>query len=99
MGVIFGVVHLLVWTGSSFPTFAELILWRTSAVITTAIPALVVLLGVFDNAIQRAGKARYTIPSVAFVWTIPLYVVARWTLIILAFTSLRALPQHAFVEI
>ncbi|KAF5309410.1 hypothetical protein D9619_012372 [Psilocybe cf. subviscida] len=99
MGVIFGAVHLLAWSDSSFPSFPELILWRTSAVAITTIPALVVLLGLFDNVIQNAGTPRYTIPSTAFAWAIPLYVVSRLILIVLAFSSLRALPRQAFIEI
>lgn len=99
IGAVFGAVHLLAWC-SAFPTSSEQILWRVAAVIITAAPTLVILLGLLgDTTEKQKGEARYSVPSLVFSSTIPFYVVARLLLIVLAFTSLRALPQQAFIEI
>ena len=93
VGVCFGAIHCISW-GFSFPTHAELLIWRVSCVAITAVPiyiSLGLLLGAW-LADMIGDTVLYFIPISGGV----LYILARAVTLILAFTSLRDLPPGAY---
>lgn len=97
VSIIFGGgVHCVAWS-FSFPSRTERVLWHISCITITAGPALWSLhLGLSIKGI--------TLPRVSWaaswifggVVVVPLYLVARIVLLILAFTTLRSLPYGAY---
>ena len=87
----FGGLHCLAWN-SPFPTSKERLAWRICSVATTVLPLLStpVFLGIVDSPM----KDSYTLPLDWFTRTF--YTLARTTIIVLAFTALRALPADTF---
>lgn len=97
-GVLFGAVHCLAWD-SPFPTPAERLTWRICAASTTGL-APVISRGMYLLSVPRDRDA----DSVSKLWVltlffIGLYVIGRITLIVLAFTALRALPADVYQTI
>ena len=89
----FGALHCLAWN-SQFPTWKEQLVWRICSATMTTVPlvvSLLIALVVVDNHIYGAVITAQFMPLVLF-----LYVIGRITVIVLAFTSLRALPADAF---
>ena len=97
---IFGAIHCLAWD-APFPTPKEALAWRICAVATTSLPLVefaIFLLCTWDVV----SGSEYKFSPLHLFLTIPplaLYVLARITLITLAFMSLRALPAGAFQTI
>ena len=96
-GILFGAVHCLAWD-SPFPTPEERLAWRVCAA-STAILAPIISRGMYltvtrDRDNDSIGKLR-----VFTLILISLYVFARITLIVLAFTALRALPADVYQTI
>ena len=87
----FGAIHCLAWN-SPFPTTKERLAWRICSGFTTGIPVFFILglyalhLGIFPNDNDDLILWSFSIP----------YAIARITLIVLAFMSLRVLPADAF---
>ena len=92
VGVCFGAIHCIAWH-FSFPTQAELSIWRMSCVAITAVPIYMPLMIVF------IGIGGDIIGIIAALSAFPagiLYILARVFTLALAFTSLRGLPPGAF---
>ena len=96
VGICFGAIHCIAWD-FSFPTHAELLMWRVSSVAITAVPVympLVALLAI------RLADMDFTIATrfigISFLLAGLLYVIARVFTLVLALTSLRDLPPGAF---
>ena len=92
IGVCFGAIHCIAWH-FSFPTQAELSIWRMSCVAITAVPIYMPLMIVF------IGIGGDIIGIIAALSAFPagiLYILARVFTLALAFTSLRGLPPGAF---
>lgn len=99
VGVAFGVIHCIPWS-FTFPSHAEAVLWRVSSIAITSVPIFVFM------AFMGAAVASETcfdgddmltyviVPSMVLSGI--LYVIARFTTIILAFMSLSSLPPGAF---
>ena len=83
---LFGAIHCLAWN-LPFPSYAELLLWRSCAVITSSIPMLIALLA---GPFYRFDHLSVPILLVA------LYTLARIILILQAFISLRQQPADAY---
>ena len=98
---LFGAIHCLAWNGP-FPTSKEALAWRVCAVATTSLPLLAAAM---LESLRRWDKVEATDHFESklghfFIYTsMVLYVIARITLITLAFLSLRALPADAFQTI
>ena len=97
VGVCFGAIHCIAWF-FSFPTHRELLMWRISSVIITAVPIyiplmllLAVLLGKmnFDKSANNVGYFGTLSGGI-------LYILARAITLVLAFTSLGGLPPGAY---
>ena len=96
VGVCFGAIHCISW-GFSFPTHAELLMWRVLCVAITAVPIYISLGFLLAN---RLGDKFGLFDIIGFYFC-PLsggilYIVARAVTLVLAFTSLRDLPPGAY---
>ncbi|KDQ55320.1 hypothetical protein JAAARDRAFT_133767, partial [Jaapia argillacea MUCL 33604] len=90
---VFGAIHCFAWL-LQFPSHMQQLMWRVSAVTISSAPLL--LVGVFlfrDEPIEGflGAVLAFLITAISL-----LYVIARITLLVLAFTSLRSLPPGAF---
>lgn len=99
--VLFGAVHCFAWH-FYFPSGSEQLLWRIAAVLTTALPIgliaiFVTILLHFDHLLPNGwfDKIGTTLGDVIIV-IVPIYLIGRIILLVLAFTSLRSLPAAAY---
>ncbi|THU96292.1 hypothetical protein K435DRAFT_664717, partial [Dendrothele bispora CBS 962.96] len=99
---LFGGIHCAPWN-STFPTHIEQILWHVSAVTVTAFPLVwFPLFGAyrfFDDYDTRrtAMELIEDANTIIVIFLLPLvYICARITLIVIAFTELRVLPPSAY---
>ncbi|KAF8659470.1 hypothetical protein AX16_001837 [Volvariella volvacea WC 439] len=102
IGVFFGGIHLIGWN-FTFSTTTELWLWRSSSLVLTVIPAIITLswpLGVnwwnVENYHPFIDRVLWFV--LARIGT-PLYIAARIIIILLAFFSLRDLPDSAYQNV
>ncbi|THU78552.1 hypothetical protein K435DRAFT_887394 [Dendrothele bispora CBS 962.96] len=96
--LVFGGIHCSPWN-STFPTHTEKILWRISAVTVATFPlAWFASFGVDQYCKTRSGmNLIQRINILIGVLLLPLaYIFTRITLIVIAFTELRALPPSAY---
>lgn len=98
MAISFGAIHCIAWN-LSFPTPIERMLWRVASIIVMAVPMVFFLHVLWFLSIKP--PAWYEV--VTFRLIIPLcsvaYTVARILLMVLPFTSLRALPTSAYRDV
>ncbi|KAJ6565527.1 hypothetical protein DFH09DRAFT_1473600 [Mycena vulgaris] len=97
IGSIFGAIHCAAWN-TNFPSTDEMWMWKVSSLMVTANPsvlaALFILVWATDNDVL------YIISSTFFALVLtPTYIIACLFLIILPFTTLRALPPGAFTDV
>ena len=94
-GIIFGAIHCIAWS-FEFPSHAELVLWRISSIGIIATPVyFLVSLSFLEISSLPMWVIRTT--AIPLVTLMPLlYIVARAVTVVLAFTSLRALPPAAY---
>ncbi|KAJ7700414.1 hypothetical protein B0H17DRAFT_1128831 [Mycena rosella] len=101
VGAIFGAIHCAAWS-ASFPSADELWMWRICSLLIVTIPSLV---GVFTALVgmapsnSRAQDIYNGAFSITLVLGVPIYIISRLFLIILPFTTLRALPPGAFTDV
>jgi len=102
VGSIFGAIHCSAWN-AAFPTAEEMWTWRGCSLSVTAIPvflaALLVLSEVTKNTFIQVEKDFMSIGKFQIQASIPIYILARISLITLPFMALRALPPGAFVDV
>jgi hypothetical protein len=97
IGIAFGATHFIAWN-SEFPSRIELILWRISCIaMTVDLLLLAAFCGMFVTKLPEILKERL-INVVAFPapLTALLYLFSRIATLVIAFTTLRALPSGAF---
>ena len=92
VGVCFGAIHCIAWD-FSFPTHAELVMWRISSVAITAVP-IYIFLGFILAA--WADSSNYTPEAILILPPVTLYILARAVTLVLAFTSLKDLAPGAY---
>ena len=100
VGVCFGAIHCIAWH-FSFPTYAELLIWRVSCVAIAAVPFYIPLALSLAAWLDKTDfdTAADIIGAIAILSIFPggiLYILARIFTLALAFTSLRDLPHGAF---
>jgi hypothetical protein len=99
VGAIFGAIHCAAWN-SHFPSTDEKWMWRSGALLVTAVPLIAVLEILILSILEErypGFETKYF--KVAFVAFIPLYIIARLFLLIIPFTSLRTLPPDTVVDV
>ena len=97
-GMLFGALHCLAWD-SPFPTPEERLTWRICAASTMGL-APIISRGIYPIVTRDRRNA----DSISKFWIlilffVGLYVIGRITLIVLAFTALRALPADVYQTI
>ena len=90
VGVCFGAIHCIAWV-FSFPTYAELLIWRISSVAITAVPIYIFLMAILAGWLYSMTFAIISILPAGV-----LYIIARVVTLVLAFISLRDLPPGAY---
>ncbi|KAJ7130439.1 hypothetical protein C8R44DRAFT_731962 [Mycena epipterygia] len=101
VGTIFGAIHCVAWN-ADFPSVVEMWMWRSSALLVAAIPAVLGIFYTFYELSATGGAIEETLKTIGGAMTlvsIALYPIARLFLIIIPFTSLRALPPGAFIDV
>ncbi|KZP18113.1 hypothetical protein FIBSPDRAFT_829621 [Athelia psychrophila] len=98
VGAIFGAVHCIAWS-FVFPSQAEKLLWRISAVTTVAVPPFCVAVYVFQAILNYLIRMLLGVSVILTYFGILLYLVARAILLVLTFTTLRDLPPAAYETI
>ena len=98
VGVCFGAIHCIAWH-FSFPTHAELLMWKISSIAITALPIYIPLMfGLAGLLGGLLGLEKFA--NVVFYWSPViggiLYIIARAVTLVLAFTSLRDLLSGAY---
>ncbi|KAF8950662.1 hypothetical protein BDZ97DRAFT_1687152 [Flammula alnicola] len=114
IGMVFGAIHCAGWN-FLFPSRAELILWRISSFVITAVPLsmawgialyLVRMLHPTSHFVEEVRRGLMELmdfntasTSSVLVSGIPLYVLARFTLLAEAFIALRNLSPSALAVV
>ncbi|KAJ7130444.1 hypothetical protein C8R44DRAFT_872247 [Mycena epipterygia] len=101
VGTVFGAIHCAAWN-TDFPSTIEMWMWRSCSLAVAAIPAALGSFSALDGATTTGSAIEDTtsiILNIIFAVSIPLYPIARLFLIIIPFTSLRALPHGAFIDV
>ncbi|KAJ7669571.1 hypothetical protein B0H17DRAFT_1142134 [Mycena rosella] len=88
VGIVFGAIHCAAWT-ASFPSALEKGFWRVSAVIVTAYPAALFIPHGLGE-ILCSGHIHEHVPLLVQIGVISINVPARFTLLVLGFSTLRA---------
>ncbi|OIW26421.1 hypothetical protein CONLIGDRAFT_471851 [Coniochaeta ligniaria NRRL 30616] len=90
----FGPLHALAWY-YHFPTPAEQIIWRVSAIICSVLPCVVIPL--FSSAIQdRLGRRRTMVNLIVLVPGVVMYVLLRLYLLSESLLSIRSVPAGVY---
>ena len=97
IGIAFGATHFIAWN-SEFPSYIELLLWRISCIAITAAPLILALFcsGMETNLRKKTWVSLIALP---IIYPSPLilllYFFSRIATLVMAFTTLRALPSGA----
>ena len=97
LGSLFGAIHCIAWN-SPFPTSQERSAWRVCSVAAMCLPfAFTLMLWIeVHTFVQDTSYSDSDLNPLLGLGIISLYAVARITLIVLAFITLRALPADAY---
>lgn len=105
LGAVFGALHCIAWS-SHFPSKAELLLWRVSCIGMIAVPLIVTLVcAVSRLSFKLEGEEPLWLTFIfAFCWISLIlsawfYLAGRIATLVIAFTTLRALPSEAFTAV
>ena len=93
-GVCFGAIHCIAWH-FSFPTYAELLMWRISSVAMIVLPVYILLMFCLGYLLVDTSF-RGTVLIFGPISGGILYILARAVTLVLAFTSLGDLPHGAY---
>lgn len=100
IAIIFGGIHCVPWK-FRFPSHIEQVLWHIFAIVITVSPGLwgflfliLTLIGEIPESVVLYSMV--LISGLLTLLSIPIYIVARAALLVLAFTTLRSLPQAAY---
>ena len=93
VAMLFGGIHCAGWH-FPFPSHAELIIWRVSSLILLIVPCTGVLLVV--EVVMDVTDTIREITMAVFMFGTVIYVLARLTLLVEAFITLRHLPLGAY---
>jgi hypothetical protein len=90
---IFGAIHCIAWS-FDFPSPTEQLLWRISSLAITSVPVLSLVI----PQMLRFDWGEFVEWVLTGISLLPamFYIVARVTLLVIAFTTLRSLPPDAY---
>jgi len=102
VGIAFGGIHCIAWA-FQFPSHTEQLLWRISAISVTGVPILVTCTAKFaldyadsDSDTTLLKNLALLLGFLILIPSVALYLLARFTLLVLPFLSLRSLPPGAY---
>ena len=103
IATIFGAIHSIAWS-FQFPSPTEQLLWRISSLAITSAPVLILGFSLNltiellpdDCCICVMGGIMMFFSFLGLIALSILYILARVTLLVLAFTSLRSLPPNTY---
>ncbi|KAJ7472929.1 hypothetical protein B0H11DRAFT_2430768 [Mycena galericulata] len=101
VGSVFGAIHCAAWN-ADFPSTVEMWMWRSCSLLTASIPAVLGITTALDRRSAVGSDIKDPldkIAKIALAVSFRLYPVARLFLITISFTSLRALPSGAFIDV
>ncbi|KAF8135356.1 hypothetical protein K438DRAFT_2123002 [Mycena galopus ATCC 62051] len=98
VAIIFGLIHCAAWN-TRFPSTAEKWLWWLCALIITILPALMGVIQILVEEVTMSPVPRSPLLNGLFGGSLMTYIISRLVLIVLPFTTLRGLPQAAFLQI
>ncbi|KAJ7670414.1 hypothetical protein B0H14DRAFT_2657619 [Mycena olivaceomarginata] len=93
VGIVFGAIHCAAWN-ADFPTAEEMWIWRSCSLSVTAIPILLVATGFLTQIDFPAVLAGILV----FLFLL-MYVLARISLLLIAFIVFRSLPPPVFMDV
>jgi hypothetical protein len=95
VSMIFGGIHCIGWL-LSFPSHTEQELWRISSIVITGVPLFIAVFRFIADNFEKDVPFIVAIPFfILFLLSPILYLLARVTLLVLAFMALRSLPHSA----
>jgi len=94
LGVIYGGLHTVAWD-AHFPSYAEQILWRVSAVLIVGLSAILFFFAQYVDRLPDEGEMSLS-QSLVLLFVLPLFFFPRLYLVIEAFISVRSLPVGAY---
>lgn len=89
VSALFGACHIIAWN-FSFPSLIEQLLWRISSIFCMALPLVIIIFSYVHPDI------RYGIAYLFAVGLILMYFLARLTLLVEVFVSLRSVPAGVY---
>lgn len=105
IAIVFGAIHCAGW-GFTFRTHTDALLWQVSSAVITAIPFAAVVVGVSFSMFLLSSRYLYIfkrfigyilLAAGGFtVFTLPLYIVARFIILMEALAGMRFLLPGAF---
>ncbi|KAJ7735206.1 hypothetical protein B0H16DRAFT_1327155, partial [Mycena metata] len=101
VGTVFGAIHCAAWN-SYFLSAIEMWMWRSSSLLVVSTPAVLGLVLALERRSALGSVIADALGKIAkgvLVGSFWLYPLARLFLITIPFTSLRALPPGAFVDV
>jgi hypothetical protein len=104
VGTLFGLVHRVAWN-AHFPSTAELLIWRSCSLVIAVTPSIITFMYGFSLLNWKMGWKFHKMSVVIILsdsiilTALVAYITARLILITLSFTTLRALPPGAFVDV
>jgi hypothetical protein len=100
LGIAFGAMHCIEWS-YPFPSHAELVLWHISCLAMMIVPFLSAVVCAYMSAGDENSQLDWIINwfVILLILSAWLYVAARIATILMAFTTLRALPSEAFTVV
>lgn len=101
-GTIFGAIHLIAWV-SEFPSHPDHVLWRVSAIIMIVEPLLIgpaaTSRGEGEGFVLLIINSMRDLSYWLATYLIPLYVAARFVVIIIALLAIRHPPHNVLVDL
>ncbi|GJJ16224.1 hypothetical protein Clacol_010520 [Clathrus columnatus] len=95
---IFGGIHLFAWN-YEFPTRTELYLWRLSALVIVGAPPITFVPIWNLSRGMRGLHVHVSISKYSIAIIFLLYIIARFTILVLSIISLRKLPSGTFISV
>ncbi|KIK53919.1 hypothetical protein GYMLUDRAFT_922503 [Collybiopsis luxurians FD-317 M1] len=93
--VMFGAIHCAAWT-SKFPSTAEEVLWKVCSLLVTCVPMYLAWVNIIVNIHPNLPTWVWRSIKWVSMGTLFMYILARLSLIVQSFVSLRDLPPGIF---
>ena len=94
IALLFGGLHCLAWN-FEFPSNAERVIWRCASITSATIPSILLAFGLLMGVLDSLPPV--ALPVLFFYSAWILYVLARFALLTIAFTSLRSMPKSVYI--